>query len=75
MSLVRVVEVSAESPYGYDDAGRQAVKRAARTRPNVSAMWLKEVEPVVRTDAAAPFRVKAQIAYVLGEGSATAEAA
>ena len=75
MSLVRVVEVSAESPYGYDDAGRQAVKRAARTHPNVSAMWLKEVEPVVRTNAAAPFRVKVQIAYVLQERGAAAEAA
>ncbi len=39
MSLVNVIEVSAESFSGYDDAARQAVKRAARTIQNFSAVW------------------------------------
>ena len=75
MSQVNVIEVSAESPYGYDEAARQAVRRAARTIPNFNAVWLKEVEPVVRTDAVTPFRVKAKIAFVLNERNTHAEAA
>ena len=75
MSQVNVIEVSAESPYGYDEAARQAVRRAARTIPNFSAVWLQEVEPVVRTDAVTPFRVKAKICFVLNEGNTNAKAA
>ena len=75
MSQVNVIEVSAESPYGYDEAARQAVRRAARTIPNFSAVWLKEVEPVVRNGVTTPFRVKAKIAFVLNKGNTHAEAA
>ena len=75
MSQVNVIEVSAESTYGYDDAARQAVRRAARAIPNFSAVWLKEFEPVVRNDAVTPFRVKAKISFVLNEGNTNSEAA
>ena len=75
MSQVNVIEVSAESTYGYDDAARQAVRRAARAIPNFSAVWLKEFEPVVRNDAVTPFRVKAKICFVLNEGNTNAKAA
>jgi dodecin len=75
MSQVNVIEVSAESTYGYDEAARQAVRRAARTIPNFSAVWLQEVEPVARNGVTTPFRVKAKIAFVLNEGNTHAEAA
>jgi len=75
MSLTNVIEVSAESTYGYADAARQAVRRAARAIQNFSAVWLKEIEPVVRNDAVTPFRVKAQIAFVLQEEDVNPEAA
>jgi flavin-binding protein dodecin len=75
MSLTNVIEVSAESTYGYDDAARQAVRREARAIQNFSAAWLQEIEPVVRNDAVTPFRVKAQIAFVLQEEDANPEAA
>ena len=72
MSQVNVIEVSAESTYGYDEAAREAVRRAARTIPNFSAVWLQEFEPVVRKGAVTPFRVKAKISFVLNEGNAEA---
>jgi flavin-binding protein dodecin len=75
MSLVNVIEVSAQSVSSYEDAARQAVKRAARAIPNFSAVWLKEFEPVVRDDAVTPFRVKAKISFVLNEGNTNSEAA
>lgn len=75
MSLVSVIEVSAESIYGYDDAARRAVKHAARTLQNFSAVWLKEFEPIVQSDGTARFEVKAKIAFVLHQENATPEAA
>ena len=75
MSQVNVIEVSAESPYGYDEAARQAVRRTARMIPNFSAVWLREFEPVVRNGVTTPFRVKAKIAFVLNEGNTNAKAA
>ena len=75
MSQVNVIEVSAESLSGYDEAARQAVRRAARAIPNFSAAWLKEFEPIGRKDAGMPFRVKAKICFVLNEENTNAEAA
>ena len=72
MSLVNVIEVSAQSVSSYEDAARQAVKHAARAIPNFSAAWLKEFEPIGRKDAGTPFRVKAKICFVLNEGNTNA---
>ena len=75
MSLVNVIEVSAQSLSSYEDAARQAVRHAARAIPNFSAVWLQAFEPVARTEAVTPFRVKAKISFVLNEGNTNAEAA
>ena len=75
MSQVNVIEVSAESHYGYDDAARQAVRHAARAIPNFTAVWLQAFEPVARNDTVTPFRVKAKISFVLNDGNTNAEAA
>src|SRR4051812_22001457 len=46
----KIIELSAESAEGYDDAVRQAVERAARTIRNIRSVWVKEFEAVVEND-------------------------
>jgi flavin-binding protein dodecin len=47
MSVVKFLELSAQSARGYEDAVRQAVERAARTIRNIRSVWLNEFEAVV----------------------------
>jgi dodecin len=50
MSIVKVIELSAQSPESWEAATRQAVERAARTLRNIRSIWAKEFEAVVEND-------------------------
>jgi dodecin len=67
--VVKVIELSAESAQGYDDAVRQAVERAARTIRNIRSVWLKEFEAVVENDRVTQFRVAVKISFLLDKGT------
>ena len=68
MSVVKVIELSAQSAQGYVDAVRQAVERAARTIRHIRSVWVKEFEAVVENDQVTQFRVAVKISFLLDEG-------
>ena len=68
MSMVKVIELSAQSAQGYEDAVRQAVERVARTIRNIRSVWVKEFEAVVENDQVTQFRVTVKISFLLEEG-------
>jgi flavin-binding protein dodecin len=67
MSMVKVIELSSESPESWEDATRQAVKRASRTIRNIRAVWVKEFEAVVDRSNLTQFRVNVKISFELDE--------
>ena len=69
MSVVKFLELSAQSPQGYEDAIRQAVERASRTIRNITSVWAKEFEAVVENNRVTQFRVVVKIAFMLDEGA------
>ena len=69
MSVVKTIELSAQSPQSYEDAVRQAVERAARTIRNIRSVWVKEFEAVVEDGTVTQFRVFVKIAFALDEGA------
>jgi flavin-binding protein dodecin len=64
MSIVKMVELSSQSPDSWEDATRQAVERASRTVRNIRSVWVKEFEAVVEND-----QVILKIAFQLDEGA------
>jgi len=68
MSIVKMVELSAQSPDSWEEATRQAVERAARTLRNIRSVWVKEFEAVVENEKVTQFRVVLKIAFQLDEG-------
>ena len=68
MSIVKVIELSAQSPESYEDAVRQAVERASRTIRNIRSVWVKEFEAAVENDRVTQFRVNVKISFQLDEG-------
>jgi dodecin len=69
MSMVKVIELSSESPESWEDATRQAVERASRTIRNIRSVWVKEFEAVVENEQVTQFRVVLKIAFQLDEGA------
>jgi len=69
MSVVKFLELSAQSPQGYEDAVRQAVERATSTIRNVQSVWVKEFEAVVENDKVTQFRVNVKLSFLLDEGA------
>jgi flavin-binding protein dodecin len=68
MSIVKMVELSSQSPESWEDATRQAVERASRTLRNIRSVWVKEFEAVVESNQVTQFRVILKISFQLDEG-------
>ena len=68
MSIVKIIELSSESPESWEDATRQAVERASRTLRNIRSVWVKEFEAVVNGNNVTQFRVNVKISFLLDEG-------
>jgi dodecin len=63
MSIVRSIEVIAQSPKGFDDACRQAVKEASTTLRGIRSFWIKNAECIVEDDEIAMFRINGKISF------------
>jgi dodecin len=57
MSIVRNVEVIAESPKGFDAACQEAVKEASKTLRGIKSFWIKNAECIVEDDKITMYRV------------------
>ena len=65
MSIVRNIEVIAQSPNGFDDACREAIREASKTLRGISSFWIKNAEVVVENDQITMFRVNGKISFLV----------
>jgi flavin-binding protein dodecin len=68
MSVVKMIELSSQSPESWEDAARQAVERASRSLRNIRSVWVKEFEAAVDAGKVTQFRVVLKISFQLEEG-------
>ena len=69
MSIVRSIEVIAQSTKGFDDACRQAIKDASETVRGIRSFWIKNAECIVEDDEITMYRVNGKISFLV-EGKA-----
>ena len=67
MSMVRSIEVIAQSPNGFDAACQEAIKEAAKTLRGINSFWIKNAECVVENDQITMYRVNGKISFLLEE--------
>lgn len=65
MTMLKVIEVLAESDTSWEDAAQQAVTNAAKTVRNIKSIYLKNVEATVDGDKIVKYRINAKISFVL----------
>lgn len=65
MSVAKVIEITAESPTGFEDAIRQGIERAERSVENVSGAWVKDQKVHVENGDIVGYRVDLKVTFVL----------
>lgn len=67
MSVVKVIEVLAESDKSWEEAANTAVRHASKSLHNIRSIYIKEMEGVVEGDRVTKFRVNAKITFKLDD--------
>ena len=65
MSVANVVEISATSPQGFEDAIRQGLERTNKTLRGVTSAWVKEQRVKLDDGKIARFQGNLQVTFVL----------
>ena len=63
MSMLKVIEVLAESDKSFEDAAQNAVTEAASSVRNVKSVYIKEMNAAVENDSITSYRVNAKITF------------
>lgn len=67
MSMLKVIEVLAESDTSWEDAVQNAVTQASKTVRNIKSVYIKNHEVTVAGGKLAKFRVNAKISFLLDD--------
>jgi len=65
MSMLKVVEVLAESDTGFEDAAQAAVTKAAESVRNIRSVYIKDMNAAVEDGRIVSYRVNAKISFLL----------
>jgi len=65
MSMLKVIEVLAESDKSWEDAAQQAVAKAAKSVHNVKSIYIKNFEASVDNAKLTKYRINAKISFML----------
>lgn len=67
MSMLKVIEVLAESDKSFDDAAQNAVDQAAKSVRNIRSIYIKEMNAAVENNRITHYRVNAKISFLLDD--------
>ena len=67
MSVAKVIELSATSKKGFDDAIVQGIARASKTVHNIRSAWVKEQRVEVEKGKVVGYQVNMQVTFVLDD--------
>jgi dodecin len=65
MAIAKVIEITAESPKGFEDAIQQGVAAAAKTIHNIRNAWVKEQQVVVQDNKVTMYRVNLKVTFIV----------
>ena len=67
MSIVKVIEVIAESKKSWDDAAKNAIKEASKSVKNIKSIYVENMEAKVDGNKIIKYRINAKISFVVGK--------
>ena len=67
MSVVKVIEIIAESEKGWEAAAKEAVSEASKTVKNIRSLYVESFQAIVENNEIINYRINAKISFVVGE--------
>lgn len=67
MAVVKVLELIAESPKGWEDATQEALRTAAKTVRGIKSIWVSEMQALVANNQISTYRVNVKISFEIEE--------
>lgn len=67
MTMLKVIEVLAQSDKSWEDAAQNAVDVAAETVKDIKSIYIQDHEAVVEDGKITQYRINAKITFVLAE--------
>lgn len=67
MSVVKVIEVLAQSDESWEDAVQKALDEASKTVRNIQSIYVKDFQAIVEDDEITGYRVNTKISFMVGE--------
>jgi hypothetical protein len=67
MSVVKVIEVLAQSDESWEDAVDQALEEASKTVRNIKSLYVKDLQAIVENNEVKAYRVNTKISFEVGE--------
>ena len=64
-SVVKVIEILAESPTSWEDAAVVAIKKASETVHGIKSIYIKEFEAKVDNNKITSYRINAKVTFEL----------
>jgi flavin-binding protein dodecin len=68
MSVVKVVEVIAQSDKSWDDAAKKAIKDTSKSVRNIKSLYIQDMQAVVEDNKIVQYRINAKISFVVDQG-------
>lgn len=65
MTMLKVIEVIAESNKGWEDAAANAVTQAGTTVKGIKSIYIKDMQAKVENNKIVMYRINANISFVL----------
>lgn len=65
MTMLKVIEVLAESNKSWEDAAQSAIDDAAKTVRGIKSIYLKELHATVENGKIARYRINGKISFLL----------
>lgn len=65
MSVAKIIEISAESPDGFEAAIQEGIRRASKTVKHIKSAWVGDQQVEVENDKIVNYRVHLKVTFVL----------
>ena len=65
MSVVKVIEILAQSDKSWEDAAQNAVTAAARSVRNIKTVYVEGMQAIVKEDKVVEYRVNTKISFLV----------
>jgi len=67
MTIVKVIEILAQSPNSWEEATQTALAEAAKTIRDIQNIYIENFQVVVENDRITQYRVNAKISFIVRE--------